>query len=839
MKNMKIRSILLIFSSISCSDPSTYLPEDIRNPQILERNTLAPHSTIFPFENEEMAMLGSVENSSRYLSLNGIWKFHYADSPDKTISGIHQDNYDLNKLSDIKVPGNWEPQGFGIPYYLDEEYPFEPNPPLTPSSNPVGTYKRKFSLPKDWEKKKVILYFGSVKSAMYLWINGQKVGFAKGSKVPIEFDVTDFLKSGENDLTVQVYRWSDGSYLEGQDTWRISGLERNVYLYQVPNVRVYDVFVKASLDSSYSKGELAVEVLLKNHENSSVPSKLTAKLFDSSNQLVWSKEISKSLQSGEGKMIISGELAKVSAWSAENPTLYKLLIYHSSGKILNEVNSINVGFRNVEIKGKQLLVNGQPIYIKGVNRCEWNPYLGRYVTKEQMLEDIQLMKQNNINAVRTSHYPNDEYWYDLCDMYGLYVVDEANLETHGMQFHSGSYERLTNDTNWENAFVNRSQKMVERDKNHPSVIIWSMGNEAGDGSNFVSTYQWIRNRDETRPVQYQEAWYEDHTDLVVPMYKDIQFIEDFATKNDRRPLVLCEYAHAMGNSVGNLQDYWDVIEKYPNLQGGFIWDWVDQTFARENQDGIPIWAYGGDMGDPKSMNDSSFCANGLLYADRTPYPYLEEVKKVYQNLKFTVLDKLGGDFTLSNNASFTTTSNFEFSYEIYENGKLIKRSTLPIGNVSANSSSRFKVKYPNNIDPDSNEYHINFYAHQIESRHLIPKGHLVAKEQIQITPNSFGNPSSPSSTSGLKSGDITEKDDGIYVDAKKWTVGFDQQSGLMSSLSVAGKNLLIEPMAPNFWRAPTDNDLGNGLQNRSKFWKAASKEAKLINSSYSIKSGVF
>ncbi|MBC6400054.1 MAG: DUF4981 domain-containing protein [Ekhidna sp.] len=837
---MKFRIISLMIGFISCSNPSNYIPEDIRSPQILERNTLKPHSSIFSFENEELALNGDSEKSSRYLSLNGTWKFHYAESPDKMMPGIQKENYNLSNLSDIKVPGNWEPQGFGIPYYLDEEYPFEPDPPHTPTVNPVGTYKRKFSLPKGWKSKdRVILYFGSVRSAMYLWVNEEKVGFAKGSKVPIEFDITDFITEGENDITVQVYRWSDASYLEGQDTWRISGLERNVYLYRVPDVRIYDVFAKTSLDRAYSKGKIDLEILLKNHQKQIKPAHLTVRILDSSNQLVWSEAVKSNAIENEEKILLAGEINQVLPWSAEKPNLYKLLITNASEKQVNEVVRINIGFRNVEIKGRQLLVNGQPVYIKGINRCEWDPYLGRYVTKEQMLRDIMLMKQNNINAVRTSHYPNDEYWYELCDRYGLYVVDEANLEAHGMQYHSESYKKLTSDNNWRDAFIDRSRRMVERDKNHPSVIIWSMGNEAGDGPNFVEVYNWISERDTTRPVQYQEAWYEQHTDLVVPMYRNIDFIEEFAQKDDPRPLILCEYAHAMGNSVGNLQDYWDIIEKYPNLQGGFIWDWVDQAFARQGENGMAIWAYGGDMGDPKNMNDSSFCANGLLYADRAPYPYLNEVKKVYQNIKISSLNAARGDFILKNDMFFTSTSNYVINYELFENGSLLSSSNLPPIDLDANSSQPFSINYPESIDFTRNEHHINFYVYQKQPEGLIPKGHLIASEQIQITPGLVWSAGGLSSNSGLSADDIVQGPDNMFINTKEWVIGFDQQSGLISSLDVNGINILIEPIAPNYWRAPTDNDLGNGLQNRAKFWKVASKETKLVNSDHSINEGVF
>ncbi len=837
-----VKFVILILTSaiFSCNvQEESSVPDDIQNPEIVSRNQMDPHASIFPFENETLAMKGDMEESSRYLSLNGTWKFHFAETPNRVIKNIERSDFVTDELDEINVPGNWEPQGFGIPYYLDEEYPFDPNPPFTPSENPVGTYKRKFQIPEQWrDRGKIILYFGSVRSAMYLWINGQKVGFAKGSKVPVEFDISEYVKIDENDITVMVYRWSDGSYLEGQDTWRISGIERNVYLYHVPELQVWDVFAKTTLDDTYTKGVMDLEISLKNHIGTTSNMNLELQLLDADNAIVWSEAIP-NIQFDAGKKIdLHAEFDEIFRWSAETPDLYKLLIKNASDKQLNEVVALDLGFRTVEIKNGQLLVNGKPIYVKGVNRCEWDPYRGRYLSKELMMKDINLMKLNNINAVRTSHYPNDEYWYQLCDKYGLYVVDESNIESHGMRFHPNGYERLTNDRKWQEVFIDRSRRMIERDKNHPSIIAWSLGNEAGDGMNFVATYHWVKQRDTTRPVQYQEAWYEDHTDMVVPMYRNVDFMADFAKKGDARPLILCEYAHAMGNSVGNLQDYWDVIEKYPNLQGGFIWDWVDQVFAKKNKDGIDIWAYGGDMGDPKNMNDSSFCANGLVYADRTPYPYLEEVKKVYQNIKIKPEDAKTGKFIIKNGFFFTPTAHFDFSYSLLKNGKSIYEEGLPDFKIEPRDSAKFEITYPPGLDFNRYEYHINFFVREKTSRNLVPSGHLIAKEQIVI-PNNAGEANEEHDRSNLKERNIRKEGNVLIVETGSWKIGFENTTGFITSIQVDDENILLEPIVPNFWRAPTDNDLGNGLPTRAKFWKIAMTKSKLTDYNYDLVNGRF
>lgn len=822
---MKNYLIVLMIGLTMCRQPSE-LESYLENPQLVSVNREEAHATFFPYENRQLAIADQKQRSENFLTLNGTWQFKYSQNPESRPKGFYLDTFDTDRFDQIQVPGNWEAQGFGTPYYLDEEYPFEPNPPHVPKDNPVGSYKKTFQLSEEWVGQNVFVYFGSVRSAMFLWINGEQVGFSKGSKTPVEFNIRQYLQPGENTISAEVYRWSDGSYLEGQDTWRISGIERDVYLYKTPQVRISDFFVKSSLGENYENGILDMTIELANPTNKKVQDKLFIELLNDQDSIVLSENTDVAFSGDSYSISYMKTIPNPLKWSAETPSLYTLLISHISGGDTLEVVGSKVGFRKVEVKGRQLLVNGQPVYIKGVNRCEWDPYLGRYQTPASMEKDITMMKQSNINAVRASHYPNDEYWYKLCDQYGLYVVDEANIETHGMQFHANSYQEISKNPEWQQAMLDRSVRMVERDKNHPSIIIWSLGNESGDGSNFEHNYHWIKKKDDTRPVQYQEAWYAAHTDLVVPMYKDVRFIEDFARKNDDRPLILCEYAHAMGNSVGNLQDYWDVMEAYPNLQGGFIWDWVDQAFAKKNKEGKEIWAYGGDMGDPKHMNDSSFCANGLVYADRTAYPYLMEVKKVYQNFRFTTTDIEKGGFLVENKNFFTGLDDYDLYWTIQENGKDIKNGKIHGLSLDPQSKKSFRLDYPYVEVKPGFEYHITFTIITREEDAALPKGHVVAWDQFKL-PWFVEKP--PVYLVSARKLSYKEKSDQIIVQGGSFSLGISKNDGNIMFYKHLDDFLIQNKSHPNFWRAPTDNDLGNKLQQRAAIWKNAHEGQKVLS----------
>ncbi len=587
------------------------------NPDIIGINKMDPHANAIPYTSLKDALVGKINNSEYVRSLNGNWKFLWSENPVSVPKDFYNPEFNDSDWNEIPVPSNWELQGYGIPIYINQPYEFadprspftemlRPDPPHVPHDyNPVGTYRTSFNVPAHWQGRRVILHFGAVKSAMFVWVNGEKAGYSQGSKLPAEFDITDFVKEGKNLLAVEVLRWSDGSYLECQDFWRISGIERDVYLWSVPNIHIYDYFAHADLDERYDNGLLNTTVQIR---NSTKPDNkkytLTLKLFGLKNkQVLKEKKVFVNTEK-DLELDFSSEIDDVRKWTAETPELYTLVLELKKGESIIEMVSHKIGFRKVEIKDGQLLVNGMPVLIKGVNRHEHDEYTGHVISHKLMEKDIALMKQYNINAVRTCHYPDDPYWYELCDKYGIYLIDEANIESHGMGYRPD--RTLGNNPAWKKAHLDRVKRMVERDKNHPSVIIWSMGNEAGDGVNFDTVSAWLHHRDPSRPVHYERALKRPTVDIYSPMYPSIGYIERYAQSDPYRPLIMCEYAHSMGNSTGNLQDYWDVIEKYPALQGGFIWDWVDQGLAKKDKNGVKYWAYGGDYGPDTIPSDGNF-----------------------------------------------------------------------------------------------------------------------------------------------------------------------------------------------------------------------------------------
>ena len=552
----------------------------IENPAIVQQNKLDARASFFAFKSESLAIENNLDKATNYKSLNGIWKFNWSKNPENRPKDFYKENYNTSKWDDIPVPSNWELEGFGVPIYVNASYPFQKgnlNPPDIPDGyNPVGSYKRTFQLPKNWKGKELFIHFGAVKSAFYIWINGKKVGYSQGSKLPAEFNISNFVKPGKNNIALEVYRWSDGSYLECQDFWRISGIERDVYLYTRPKVHIADYFAKSSLTNNYKDGVLDLAIQVKNGTTKKQKGSVQIELIKNNKTIYTINKEYLIDKKNEQKINVKTTIAQVKSWSAETPELYRLtiIIKDKKGKTL-EVISRKVGFRTSEVKNGNYLVNGQPILFKGVNRHEHDAKKGHVVSKEEMLLDIKIFKENNINAVRTSHYPNDPYWYELCDEYGIYVIDEANIESHGMGY--GLDRTLANNPKWLKSHLERVSRMIERDKNHPSIVIWSLGNEAGNGYNMYESYLLAKKMDDTRPTQYERAVYEWNTDLFSPMYATPSAIEKYAKNTSRtKPLVQCEYAHAMGNSVGGFKEYWDLFEKYDKLQGGFIWDYVDQ-----------------------------------------------------------------------------------------------------------------------------------------------------------------------------------------------------------------------------------------------------------------------
>lgn len=820
--------VLMITGSCSLKKP------DLENPEFIGSNREQPHCTYYPFD-DTLDVISNDPHRSPYVHfLNDKWKFQYSPNPESRPVDFYREDFDISTWDEINVPGNWELQGFGQAIYLDEEYPFPPDPPNVPKDNPVGSYKRSFTLPESWSGKQVYLHIGSLKSAGYIWVNGQSAGFSKGSKVPAEFNITGFLRPGENTLAIEVYRWSDGSYLEGQDMWRVSGLERDVYLVALPEVHIRDFFVHADLDDAYKNGIFSLDVELcnngvKRYEDLALQLSLVEK--NNLDNSIYSERHTFSIDTEQIKELVFGSsIENPLKWTAETPNLYILLLTLTDqhGQIIESVSS-KIGFRNVEISNAQLLVNGVPVNIKGVNRHEHDMNTCKAITEESMLEDIRLMKQFNINAVRTSHYPNHPRWYELCDEFGLYLVDEANIESHGMEFNtSGGYALISDNPLWEKAFLDRTRRMVERDKNHPSVIIWSLGNEAGDGNNFVSTYRWIKSRDASRPVQYEPALYNDHTDIVCPMYKNIYFLEEYADTTIPKPLILCEYAHAMGNSVGNLQDYWDVIGSHAKLQGGFIWDWCDQTFLKYKADGSPFWAYGGDMGDFLIQNDSNFCANGLVQANREPHPHIWEVKKVYQNMSVLPVDMGKGLYKIINRHDFKDLTDYKLVCEIMAGGEIIERDEIDEINIPAGSEKQIKIHMNPGEIKENTEYFIQFKWYTSRDHPLIPKGFEVAWNQYRI-PLYKRSEKEARLSSPLN---LTDNDQKITIAGRNLQLQFAKKTGEISSLVFEGKEFIRKGLQPNFWRSPNDNDLGNAMPRRCDIWKHAGDKAELVSFDY-------
>ncbi len=789
---------------------------DWENPKIITINTEEPHASFYHYNDH--ALDTPQETLSNYLSLNGTWKFHWSPKPADRPEDFYTENYDVSHWNDIDVPSDWQMKGYGYPIYTNIEYPFPKNAPFIPhDNNPVGSYKRKFNLDKDWASKQVYIHFGGVNSAFYLWVNGQKVGYSEGSKTPAEFNISPYIKQGENDIAVEVYRWCDGSYLEDQDFWRLSGIERDVILYATNPIRFQNIISRASLDTEhYKNGQLELEVWV-NAEQKATNLQIEAKVLDGAKEIASLYGSLGTEEDGTGKLTLEKDGLTISPWSAENPKLYDLQIVlkDSNGNQI-DATTFKIGFRTSEIKNGQLWVNGQPILLKGVNRHEHDPVNGHVVSKESMLADIKNFKKYNINAVRTSHYPNDPLWYQLCDQYGIYVIDEANIESHGYGYNKG--ETLAQDPQFQEMHLNRIQRVVKRDINHPSVIIWSMGNEAGSGSNFVIPYNWIHEYDPDRPVHYERAGrvndsihYKGRiTDIVSWMYHeqndvDKRYFERDNKKplSEQRPFIWCEYSHAMGNSSGNFKDYWDWVRSHPRAQGGFIWDWMDQGLEQTTSRGEKYFAYGGDFEPEGVHSDENFCANGLMGSDLMPHPGLFEVKKVYQNVLFSKLDNT--TYEIFNENFFTTTEQYEFKAILLENGIEVASQTLTFPAIEPQQKHKVNISFNHNVDV-SKEYYINVFGALKRDTPLLPKGEVLVSEQFKlqdgdISLNILNEPHQIKTK--------TSKDEQSYtVSVGEYTYVFGKEGFGLNAMKKGDMNLLLEPVKLTFWRAPIDNDFG-------------------------------
>ena len=844
MKYTKIIASVLCAASLSAVELNAQ--DNWQNQNVFAEGRLYPTSTFYPFKDKGEAMIGDYEKSPYYISLDGYWKFKFSPNPEKRPLEFFKKDYNVSSWDSIPVPSNWEMQGYGIPIYTNIKYPFPKNPPYVPTDdNPVGSYKRNFEIPNAWKEQDIILHFDGSTAGMNVWVNGEKVGYVQSTKNPAAFDITKFVKPGENQIACEVFRWTDGSYLEDQDFWRLSGLDRSVYLTARPKMKLKDLFAKALLSNNYKDGHLFLDVTVENNMDSKSAGSLEIELHSKDGKMLMTEKESFTLTRNETKTFDFKEcFPEIMHWSAETPDLYKLVVslYDKKGQLL-ETTAINVGFRSVEIKGGQLLVNGKAIEVHGVNLHEHHQTSCHVVDKETMLKDISLMKQNNINAVRMSHYPHSPLWYDLCDEYGLYVVDEANIEMHGMGAElQDAFDKSVHPAylpEWKESIMDREYSLVERDKNHPSVIIWSMGNECGNGRNFFDAYNWIKLRDDSRPVQFEQAGEQSNTDIVCPMYPMIESMKEYAGReNVERPYIMCEYAHAMGNSTGNFQEYFDIIRSSPQMQGGFIWDWVDQGLLTEDSEGRKYWGYGGDFGAENYTNDENFCINGLVQPDRTPHPGLKEVKKVYQDILFSSSSPETGEVTIINNFTDKDLQDFNFSWRLLENGSLLDEGHFEPGSTAPGESKTVTIPLPE-LDNSGKEYYLSVYASTSKDEPMIPANHEVAREEFRFG-SEYVAPMPPSYSPKDKASKMKEVDGQYVFDCyNDIVIKISKQTGLLDAIEIGGVDLLKGSMEPNFWRAPTDNDFGDWSPVNSVSWRNAFKNGELKKSTCKKKGNLY
>jgi beta-galactosidase len=790
--------------------------DEWKNPEINQVNRTPMHTNYFAYETQHLAKLGIKERSANFLSINGKWRFNWVSNSDARPMEFYKTTFDDKGWDFISVPGLWELNGYGDPIYVNSGYPwhnqFRNNPPEFPvENNHVGSYRREIDIPAGWTGKQIFAHFGSVTSNIYLWVNGQFVGYSEDSKLEAEFDITKYLKPGKNLLAFQTFRWCDGTYLEDQDFFRYAGVGRDCYLYARNQICIKDIRITPDLDADYRNGSLNIEVSL------SASTKVDFELFDATGKSVASAN---STNSGKSAKCVFN-IDNPAKWTAETPELYTVIASIQSGKV-QEFIPIKTGFRKVEIKNSQLLVNGKPVIIKGVNRHELDPNRGYVLSLERMVQDIKIMKENNINAVRTCHYPDNNLWYELCDQYGIYLVAEANVESHGMGYGDRT---LAKNASYAKAHLERNQRNVQRSFNHPSIIIWSMGNEAGFGPNFETCYKWIKNEDPSRPVQYEQSGKNDFTDIYCPMYLDYNNCEKYCSNNPPKPLIQCEYAHAMGNSQGGFKEYWDIVRKYPNYQGGFIWDFVDQSIHWTNAQGVPIYGYGGDF-NAYDASHQNFCDNGLISPDRIPNPHTDEVAFYYQSVWASAANLKNGEITVYNENFFRDLSNYYLEWAVLANGSPIRSGIVNDLKIAPQQTANLKLNYDLTAIPSGMELLLNVYFKLKANEPLLPAGYTVARNQLIIKESKTIMPSLVESKPCLncQPDAITIKDNDaryLIVSSNNAHIEFNKWTGYMTKYEVGGKKLLADGsvLKPNFWRAPTDNDFGAGLQNKYRVWR--------------------
>jgi beta-galactosidase len=853
-ENLRLPALLL---AISIALPLAANGEKLpywRDMNVLSVNKEKPRTAFMSYQNKEDALCNDYEKSNYYISLNGNWKFYYADNDRNLPADVTAP--DASSWSEIAVPGNWEFQGFGTPVYINHGYEFKPRypvPPLLPDNNPVGVYYKEITIPQDWMNRDIYLHIAGAKSGVYVYINGKEVGYSEDSKNPAEFRINPYIVQGKNKLVVKIYRWSTGSYLECQDFWRISGFERDVFLWSQPQTAIHDFRIVSTLDDTYRNGIFKLSVDVKNTGKETVLTDVAYELTDKEGKIsAWA--LRRMTIAPDTCLSINFEsfLKDVATWTSENPSLYKLVITIGDKDGLKEVVPFNVGFRRIEIKESDYVIDGRnqrlfyvnnrPIKLKGVNIHELSQFTGHYITPEEMRRNFELMKQNNINSVRLSHYPQDRKFYEMCDEYGLYVYDEANIESHGMYYtrhiddmRKGSDGHLDgnkkgtlgHNPDWLENHLYRIRNMFERNKNYPCVTIWSMGNEAGNGYNFYNAYVLLKNLDKTlmnRPVCYERALWEWNTDMFVPQYPSAAWFEEIGQKGSDRPVVPSEYAHAMGNSTGDLYGQWNAIYKYPHLQGGYIWEWMDHAILKVDTNGRPYWAYGGDYGKDQP-SDGNFVADGLIGPDQNPHPAMAEVKYNLQNIGFELIDPNKGSVKITNRFYFTNLSKYNLKYRIFKNGKPLKESALKL-ELPPQESTVVDIPTAGLKATGGDVFYVNFEATVKEPEPLTPVGHVIAYDQFVLP---LKGERKTYQTNNLPPLNVRTDNNLIRIESSKTTFTFDKQKGIVTSYKVDGTEYFEEGFGirPNFWRAPIDNDYGNGAPKRLQIWKQSSSELRV------------
>ncbi|MDR2087668.1 MAG: DUF4981 domain-containing protein [Dysgonamonadaceae bacterium] len=834
MKNF-LYFTLFFFSQVNCvlsqSVNQNSKLKEWQDVSITGVQRLPMRASAFAFENRQLAENSKKEQSAYFQSLNGIWKFKWVENPSLCPTGFYEDSYDVSGWDNFPVPANWEfnnaGKTYGYPIYVNHPYEFgarHPDPDklvenIPSGYNPVGLYRRTFTLPASWDGREVFIHLGAVKSAFYLRINGKYAGYSEDSKLEAEFNITPYLRPGENTVALEVYRWSIGSYLECQDFWRVSGIERDVYLYARPKLHIRDFKVISRLDEQYKDGlfNLSVEI-----SQAPLPYRLTVELKDADGRKVFEQTKEQPFLATGNSLTFETRIPDVKAWSAEIPHLYSLYItlQDATGQTL-EVIPNRTGFRTVEIKNAQFLINGQPVYIKGVNRHEHHPLTAHVLSEADMRKDIELMKQLNVNAVRMSHYPNHPLFYDLCDEYGLYVCDEANIESHGMGYNLD--RTLGNDYRWSKAHLDRVLRMYERDKNHPCITFWSLGNEAGNGYNFYNAYVALKRIDPSRPVQYERAEMEWNTDIYVPQYPSPDNFRWYAEHRPDRPMISSEYAHSMGNSLGNFKEYWEVIEnqEYPTLQGGFIWEWIDHGL-QVTRNGKTFYAYGGDF-EPESVfegrsKDRNFVMDGMINSGRIPQPGAYEVKKVYQNIDTRLIDASNYTIEVKNKYFFRDLSNYCLAWELLENGRPAQSGKIENLAVAPQQAIRLQLPVTYTLR-QGKEYFLNVNYQQKTAEPFLPKDFVIASEQMGVS--SYAAPDFALSQTPLK---VTRTATEWTAKGKNFSVAFDLQTGLIKNYTYNGQTLITSGAQVNFWRPMSDNDYGAQSNRKLRIWHDTGKK---------------